>query len=156
MASDFRSLATCGFSSHMVSKPRFEVRQASACPKKTGNTTRDTLGSVIGAEKLCAWAEMPLIQDGREPGSRHAHPGRLQQDQPPSPQVAQSLDAAILPDQDRVLLRSLLARAGDDLAGIQQIGHLPVLDDIQRHGVQQAPAGTAQDLLGGLEYLRVV
>ncbi len=46
-----RSLATCGFNSPMVSKPRFEVIQASACPKNTGNTTREGLTSVVTEAK---------------------------------------------------------------------------------------------------------
>ena len=45
LATTFRTLATCGFISHMVSKPRFVARQASAWPKNTGNTTRDNLES---------------------------------------------------------------------------------------------------------------
>src|ERR1035437_634501 len=53
LAIAIRSLATCGFNSHIVSKPRFEVRQASDWPKKTGNTTRETLVSVVAVPKNC-------------------------------------------------------------------------------------------------------
>src|ERR1035441_7341178 len=107
LATAFRSFATCGFSSHIVSKPRFVVRQASAWPKKNRQYDPREFGVADHRTKeLFGRAVMPLLQDGEEPRWRHAHFGVLQGAQAASLQVADLPDTAVLLHQDQVLLQS--------------------------------------------------